>query len=37
MVLAIAVLLWPLVRKAMIRSSGIAGVDDDIQLRGGDE
>jgi putative tricarboxylic transport membrane protein len=37
MVLAIAVLLWPLVRKAIVRRSGLAGGDDDVVLRGGDE
>jgi putative tricarboxylic transport membrane protein len=37
MVLAIAVLLLPLIRKAIVRRSGLAGVDDDLQLRGGDE
>ena len=37
MVLAIAVLLWPLVRKALVRRSGLAGVDDDLQLTGGEE
>jgi putative tricarboxylic transport membrane protein len=37
MVLAIAVLLWPLVRRALLRRSGLAGVDEDLQLTGGDE
>jgi putative tricarboxylic transport membrane protein len=37
MVLAIVVLLWPLFRKVMLRRSGLAGVDDNTHLMGGDE
>jgi putative tricarboxylic transport membrane protein len=37
MVLAIAVLLWPLVRKAVVRRSGLATAQDDLQFVGGEE
>jgi hypothetical protein len=37
MVLAIAVLLWPLIRKAIVRRTGLAVDEEDLQKSLGEE
>jgi putative tricarboxylic transport membrane protein len=37
MVLAIAVLLWPMIRKAIVRRTGLAVAEDDLQKSMGEE